>query len=200
MNRSDINLALRGKLGDKAEYLGCFAADEISDLDLSATNGKKILVFIVNILPTYKAKLMGHWISFAIFNTNKVYCFDSLGLNPDEYNNHIRLFLSKYKEQVFSNATIRMQGYESFLCGFFALTFTHLISRFGLPKTLKYLSNNLSSTNFHFNDFFVFSYCLKYLRLKSCASIWGKVRPWFSQIYCRRMRANNATQLKGTPL
>ena len=188
MNRGDINLALRGKLGTKAKYLGCFAVDEILDLNLRNRDEKKILVFIVNILSSNEVKQMEHWVTIAVFNSNKVYWFDSLGLNPGDYNNYFRLFLDKYHFQVFSSAPNQLQGSNSLLCGFYALTFTHLVSKLGIPKTLQYLSNNLSSTDLHFNDFFVFVYCLKNLKLKSCPTLWRKVKPWFPQKYCKSIR------------
>lgn len=170
MNSQQIQTALRGKINNQQiNFLGCFSADEIVNLDVVDRKDKRGIVFIANILTKNQLQLMGHWIVFYIAN-KCIYFFDSYGLEPRLYSKHFINFLKKNSTFTILKNTFRLQADDTLVCGVYCCVFVFLLGKLGIMKTCLFITKSFSRKNFLNNDRKVIRYAYDHFVMPQCTS------------------------------
>lgn len=185
-----MQFALKSRLGNAAYFLGCVPSDFLATFSIPKIR-PKTLTLIVNTLPSFRANEMGHWICMAFSATplDNIIYFDSLGQDPKLLSPYFKDFLERHNDMMVFTTKKCLQPFDSLMCGFYCLLFTHRLTHHGIGKTLHDVKKELSSVALYRNDFIVLRYYFNYLNSKSCAKIWRMTKPKFSMAVCQIMKA-----------
>ena len=145
MNNMEIERGLRGHTGKQALFLGVLLADEVK----SIPRHRKPVVCIVNTLPSYSKRKMGHWICL-YYEPGMLVFLDSYALNPKIYSEYFK-FNDHPGLSVYKNA-FRLQGTRSDVCGAYAMYFAYNVSHLGVRETLEKICMEFSKTDYSRND------------------------------------------------
>lgn len=166
MDVRELEDGLRGRLGNKVDYLGVFTSDTLPHIH--STN--KPIVFIANTLKSSTdVRTVGHWISFYVeFSPiQRVVFFDSYGLHPSIYCDGFTEFINKYHKFSIYDYGLQLQPDTSIKCGLYVSFFIHFLSFNGINKFSWRYKHVFSKRDLQSNDRYVTLYYLKHLS-KSC--------------------------------
>ena len=171
MDVRELEIGLRGKLGDKINFAGIYTSDNIPHV----THLSKPIIFIVNTLKsTSDINAVGHWVAFYVMGSpvQTIVFFDSYGFHPKMYGKEFANVIERYHKLPFfktlSYFSMRLQPDLSMKCGLYVLFFIHYCSHKGLQKFLNIYQSTFSSKNLQNNDLFVTKYYFKHLNKNSC--------------------------------
>ena len=165
MDVRELDVALRGNIGNNIIYSGVYTSDKIPYF---YERWRKPVMFIVNTLKsTTDIQIIGHWVAFYIESSRLIF-FDSYGIHPYVYGEEIEKYVNNYKRRevncVFFNHQI--QPGTSVKCGLYVLFFIHYTSHYNIDSFTRITFSRSSLSD---NDKFVTSYYFKYLnKSKSC--------------------------------
>lgn len=175
MDTSELQYSLRGKLGDKVNYIGILSSDKVGIIHIPFIRSKPF-VFIANILNNEVDKnVMGHWVTFYVEKSpsKNIVFFDSYGIN-------LKLYCKEFSDFIDRNNSFRIyefgkqiQPNNSYKCGLYALFFVHYLSYKGIRETIFRVKNIFSYTNLLSNDRYVTRYYYAHLNKKNC--YWWKL-------------------------
>ena len=144
---------IRSWLKCSANFLGCFAEDELQNLSVSSFPS----FLIVNIDPSNLAG--SHWIAIGIFS-ERIEIFDSLGFDLFNWS-RIPCTLINFLNRLAVTRKVltapRIQSSKSHLCGFYAIYYVIMRNFTSFEKTYSCFCKNFSRndrilTNFFKND------------------------------------------------
>ena len=161
MNNLEIEKGLRGALGKEARFLGVLLADEVERLFKT----RQPVVCIINTLPSWSQKKMGHWLCI-YRDPNRVVCLDSYAQEPRSYSVYFKN-LEKPGLQLIRN-TFRLQQMHSDVCGAYAMYFTYYITHIGPSDTLKRVCSDFSKADYSGNDEFVMLFAYNKFSMPPC--------------------------------
>ena len=170
MDASEIERALRGRIGSLIYYKGIYTSDNLPFIEHSS----KPVIFIANTLEsTVDISIVGHWVCFYIeFEPKKrIVFYDSFGLKPCIYSSYFSEYIEeKYPGFPIYDFGLQLQPDNSQKCGLYVIHFIHYVSIKGLDKFTSYAKTIFSSQKLFHNDKYVTRYYLKYLsKLNSCS-------------------------------
>ena len=175
MDVRELELGLRGNLGDKAQYTGIYTSDNIPYIQETP----QPIVFIVNTLKsTADTRILGHWVSFYLEYPRLIF-FDSYGFHPYLYGESFKRIIDLYKtkgmECIYFNK--QLQPNTSVKCGLYTLFFIHYTSHYTIDAFIDTYFNIFSSS-LEENDRIVTHYYFKYMNAGRSCKDWkyGKDR------------------------
>ena len=114
MNSLQIELILKSHHATRKSFIGCFAADQLSTINLA--NKKFPCSLVAN--TDVSTQPGEHWVSMYLYNTTSLEYFDSLAENP---NQHILNFLNRFTNV--QKNEIPVQNLFTDACGHFCIYF-----------------------------------------------------------------------------
>ena len=169
MNASDINYALKDRLGKYVNFLGAFPRDHLNKYVIPSYREKHIAI-IYNTLDIKSRWKMGHWISIVISRSpcKQIFWFDSAGLSPEHHSKDFMNFFLRNSEFNRFNWCRRLQPLYSRKCGLYNLYWIREISLYDLTQGLSRIITFFANKNRDTNDKKVLAYYLKHLNARSC--------------------------------
>ena len=151
MDNEQLATAVRKYLPPRCfkKFLGCLTVDEVAKLNIPYEHDP--LIIIVNILPSSKINLMGHWVLMYIENKT-IYFLDSYGLHPKNYSRYFTQFLHNHKGFKLNLNKRQLQSPTSYVCGAYVLFFIHTICHRGIKFLKKVLQNKFRNSTPTQND------------------------------------------------
>ena len=114
MNSLQIDRILKSHYATRKGFLGCFAADQLSKLNLEEKKFPCSLIANTDI----SSQPGEHWVSMYLISSTSIEYFDSLAENPEEY---IKKFLEKFS--IVQRNEKSVQYLFSDACGQFCIYF-----------------------------------------------------------------------------
>ena len=139
MDTTELESALKGRLGALVNYVGVFSSDSVGRMKIPLKRNNA-LIFIGNTLDTSSdMNNMGHWVCFYVEKSpnNRIIFFDSYALPPEIYTHHFQLFLKRNKSFEIFEFKAPVQPDRSYKCGLYVLFFIHSMSHYGVRQTLQ---------------------------------------------------------------
>ena len=171
MDTTELESALKGRLGALVNYVGVFSSDSVGRMKIPLKRNNA-LIFIANTLEASSdINNMGHWVCFYIAKSpnNRIIFFDSYALSPEIYTHHFQLFLKRNSSFKFFEFKTPVQPDRSYKCGFYVLFFIHSMSHYGVRQTLQKIKKNMSGRELYKNDRWVLQYYFKFLGRRKCS-------------------------------
>ena len=161
MDNVQLSAAIRNNLPAPCvqQFLGCLTVDQLAELNIPYKHDP--LYIIVNILPTSKIELMGHWVLVYIEN-RVIYFFDSFAMHPKNYSPYFTRFLLKHEGFDLWLMERQLQSASSHTCGAYVLYFMHVICTKGLQALRTILKKDFKHSSGLQNDRFILLYVYKY--------------------------------------
>ena len=169
MNASDINFALKGRLGEYVNFIGTFPREYIERLEIPNIRKRHIAV-IYNTLHSKSTKRMGHWVSLIITRSpcKQIIWFDSAGFKPEHYSEEFSNFFKRHSDFSHYNFSFRLQPLFSRMCGLYNIYWIREISLYDLSRGLSRIRAFFAGNTMKQNDKRVLHYYLKRLNARSC--------------------------------
>ena len=186
MDAYDLLYALRNKLGNKIDFAGVFSSDHVREFHLPLRRDKTI-AFIANILREGDTRL-GHWVAFAITKPpqNRIYFYDSYGLNPVLYTPDFKVFLKRNSDFEIYSFNRRLQSPKSSVCGLYCAHFIYLISKYEINKAVNILRRVFPTERGRKNDQRVYEFYINYLNTRPCLHWKNKTRAMITYEECKK--------------
>ena len=150
-----------GRTGKQALFLGVLLADEVK----SIPRYRKPIICVVNTLPSYSNRKMGHWLCL-YYEPGMLVFLDSYALDPKVYSDYFR-----YKDypglSIYKNA-FRLQSTRSDVCGAYAMWFAYHVSHLGVRETLNKTCMEFSKTEYSKNDVHVMRFAYSKFLMPVC--------------------------------
>ena len=169
MNASDINFALKNRLGKYITFVGTFPREHIDRYKIPNFR-EKHLAIIYNTLDSQSKIKLGHWLTILITKSpcKQLIFFDSAGLQPEYYAESFSKFFLRYSNFDRFDICSRFQPLYSRTCALYNIYFIREISLFDLPRGLSRIRSFFARNSRDRNDKKVINYYLKYLNTRSC--------------------------------
>ena len=160
MDTTEIEVALKGRLGPFSEFKGVYSSDTLPLFKFSS----KPFIIITNTLSSKSdVNLVGHWVAFYIsFQPKKqIVFFDSYGLSPLFYSRYFSTWLNYYTNFSLKEFGCQIQPDTSQKCGLYVILFTHFISHYGMSRFCSFYRTCFNFQKLKQNDVLVTSYFFK---------------------------------------
>ena len=120
MDCLEINEAIKNNLGGKANYLGCFLADDVRKI-MKKVHSYPVM-FIINTLDSGSRNKMGHWLTFYVDNKGKditkIVILDSYANHSiGSYSRYFDEFISYFQDYELYMLKNRIQSLDTYFCG-----------------------------------------------------------------------------------
>ena len=128
---------------DFTGFLGTYSQDQLMDLQINLFP----VSLIVNL--DLSTKPGSHWIALNMTD-NIIEIYDSLGFQSANWGSHPKFlfkFLRKYKRTHRFISTPRLQGEQSFLCGFYCVFFLCYRKTYSFKSCISVFSTNLTTND-----------------------------------------------------
>lgn len=169
MNALQIEEGLRGVLGDRVNFLGCYPQNDFLKVIQDAKKLLKPSVFILNTLNREDTAIMGHWIAvFIDYETLTIGYYDSYNLHPSLNSRALHSFIQSSPYMNVSTLAYRLQGIQTTVCGLYVMYISYLLTHYTLKRALQSIHATFKKGQYFYNDKLITRMGYKLFHMPNC--------------------------------